>query len=287
MRAQLIDSIATFLELTAERRSADPLRTNVIASVALSAQSGRSRYDECRWWVVRDDDETVAMAMRTSPHPMVVAPTSRDAALVLGAAVGHDDDRLPGLSGPRDVVDHLLEGYRASQSPGSRRTTRVVRREFMYELGTLTTPSVEGQGRPADLRDTGPLTAMFMEFVDEVDVNPLSPTDARDGVVSSINEGSLYCWEHEGALVSFAGHAPVVDAGATLVGRVGPVYTPTNHRRHGFASAVTAMVTERLLDRGARVMLYTDASNATSNAIYQALGYQFVDELVDVRFDEH
>jgi predicted GNAT family acetyltransferase len=51
-------------------------------------------------------------------------------------------------------------------------------------------------------------------------------------------------------------------------------------------SAVTALVTQRLLDEGARVMLFTDAANRTSNAIYQALGYYLIDELVDLRFDE-
>jgi predicted GNAT family acetyltransferase len=51
-------------------------------------------------------------------------------------------------------------------------------------------------------------------------------------------------------------------------------------------SAVTALVTQSLLDEGARVMLFTDAANRTSNAIYQALGYYLIDELVDLRFDE-
>jgi predicted GNAT family acetyltransferase len=45
------------------------------------------------------------------------------------------------------------------------------------------------------------------------------------------------------------------------------------------------MVTQHLLDQGARVMLFTDASNPTSNAIYQELGYRLIDEIVDVRFE--
>ena len=166
MKVQLIDSSSSFLDMTARRRASDPLRTNVIASVAQSVQSGRSRYDHCRWWVVTEGDDVVAMAMRTSPHPMVVAPTSRDAALALGADVSREDDDLPGLSGPRDVVEHVVEGYRASGSRGSRRSTRVTRRELMYEVGSLTTPSVEGRGRPAQLRDTESLAAMLLQFID-------------------------------------------------------------------------------------------------------------------------
>jgi hypothetical protein len=285
MKVQLIESVAAFLEMTAERRSADPLRTNVIGSVATSVQSGRSHYDNYRWWVVTDDDVVVAMAMRTSPFAMVLAPMSHDAATLLGEAVGRLDDDLPGLSGSRDVVEYLLEGYRSSGSPGSHRGTRVGRDDLMYELDTLTTPSVEGHGRRAHHHEVESLASMFTQFVDEVELSPLSLADAREGVAKSVNEGSLFCWEHDGEIVSFAGHAPVVHAGASMVGRVGPVYTPPNFRRHGYASAITAMVTRHLVNKGARVMLFTDASNPTSNAIYQVLGYRLIDELVDVRFE--
>jgi len=286
MKVQLIESIAAFLEMTAERRSADPLRTNVIGSVAGSVSFGRSHYDECRWWVVTDDDVVVAMAMRTSPFAMVLAPMSHDAATLLGEAVGRLDDDVPGLSGSREVVDYLLEGYRASGSPGSQRAAHVRRHDLMYELDKLTTPIVEGHGRRAHHHEVESLAAMFTQFVDEVELSPLSLADAREGVVKAVNEGSLFCWERDGEMVSFAGHAPVVHAGSSQVGRVGPVYTPPNFRRHGYASAITAMATQHLVNQGARVMLFTDASNPTSNAIYQVLGYRPIDELVDVRFEE-
>jgi predicted GNAT family acetyltransferase len=65
---------------------------------------------------------------------------------------------------------------------------------------------------------------------------------------------------------------------------VGPVYTPHEFRRRGFGSAVTAHVTQRLIEKGARVMLFTDAANPTSNSIYQAIGYRLIDELVEIRF---
>jgi predicted GNAT family acetyltransferase len=286
MKVQLIDSTEAFLERSTQYRSDDPLRTNVIGSVAQSVLSGRRRYDRCRWWVVADSDVVVAIAMRTSPMPMVLAPMSRDAAIMLGQEVGSLDDDLPGLSGPRDAVEQFVEGYRASGSSGSRRATRVVRRELMYEIANLKPPTVEGGGRPARHDDVDLLATMFTQFVDEVDLSPVSLVDAREGVAASVDEGSLVCWEHHGALVSFAGHAPVVRTGVTLVGRVGPVYTPPDRRGHGYASAVTAMVTRELLDQGARAMLFTDAANPTSNAIYRALGYQRIDVLVDVRFEE-
>jgi predicted GNAT family acetyltransferase len=45
-------------------------------------------------------------------------------------------------------------------------------------------------------------------------------------------------------------------------------------------------VTRHLIEKGARVMLFTDPSNPTSNAIYQALGYRLIDELVEMSFED-
>jgi predicted GNAT family acetyltransferase len=53
--------------------------------------------------------------------------------------------------------------------------------------------------------------------------------------------------------------------------RLGPVYTPPEVRRHGYASAVCC----RALANNARTcMLYADLQKSTSNAIYQAVGFR-------------
>jgi predicted GNAT family acetyltransferase len=61
---------------------------------------------------------------------------------------------------------------------------------------------------------------------------------------------------------------------AAGLARVGPVYTPLEHRRHGYGAAVAAHATQAALDAGAaQVVLYADLANPTSNAIYQRIGY--------------
>ena len=67
--------------------------------------------------------------------------------------------------------------------------------------------------------------------------------------------------------------------------RIGPVYTPREHRGRGFGSAVTAAASRHLLDRGARFcFLYTDLANATSNAIYMRIGYEPVCDSRELAF---
>ena len=68
--------------------------------------------------------------------------------------------------------------------------------------------------------------------------------------------------------------------------RIGPVYTPPELRRHGYASALTASVTRQQLDSGRDYcFLYTDLANPTSNRIYMDVGYELVCEAADYAFD--
>ena len=91
--------------------------------------------------------------------------------------------------------------------------------------------------------------------------------------------GAYHVWEDGGSVVSIAGHSAQVSG----MVRVGPVYTPPEHRRHGYGSAVTAATSQHALDGGAsQVTLFTDLANPTSNSIYQQLGYQPVDDFVEL-----
>ena len=72
--------------------------------------------------------------------------------------------------------------------------------------------------------------------------------------------------------------------GATV--RVNSVYTPREHRRHGYASACVASLTQRLLDEGLGFCcLYADLANPTSNKIYQAIGYRPVCDVTEYRLE--
>ena len=75
-------------------------------------------------------------------------------------------------------------------------------------------------------------------------------------------------------------------AGPTPNGiRIGPVYTPPELRGHGHGTAVTAGVSQLLLDRGHKFcFLYTDLANSTSNAIYMRIGYEPVCDSRELAF---
>jgi predicted GNAT family acetyltransferase len=67
--------------------------------------------------------------------------------------------------------------------------------------------------------------------------------------------------------------------------RIGPVYTPPEHRRQGYASACTAAACVQVLDSGKSfVTLFADLANATSNHVYQAIGFEPVCDAQMIRF---
>ncbi len=70
-------------------------------------------------------------------------------------------------------------------------------------------------------------------------------------------------------------------------GNISHVYTPPEERGRGYASALVADVSQRVLDSGKDYCtLYTDLANPTSNKIYQALGYRRIGDFRVIEFGD-
>ncbi|MDX2159846.1 MAG: GNAT family N-acetyltransferase [bacterium] len=167
---------------------------------------------------------------------------------------------------------------------------RLNRAERIYRLETvIPVNGVRGSLKKAGMEAADLLADWLRAFELEADpsAQPLPMENYRRGVMMRLESSpairGLYVWVDDGEIVSMAGYAGPTPNGI----RVGPVYTPPEKRGHGYASALTAALTQSLLDQGrAFVALFTDLSNPTSNAIYQKIGYQpvcDVDEYVFVQ----
>jgi predicted GNAT family acetyltransferase len=77
-------------------------------------------------------------------------------------------------------------------------------------------------------------------------------------------------------------HLTGINPPAFGVSRIGPVYTPKQHRGRGIASYVVAELTARGLAAGTRMCLFTDQANPTSNKIYEAIGYRAVVDMANL-----
>jgi predicted GNAT family acetyltransferase len=140
----------------------------------------------------------------------------------------------------------------------------------LYRLDAVIPPqTVQGRARRAALADKALIMQWLAQFHDEA--TPDNPAEDVAVVVERrLAHAETWLWCVDGAPVSLAG----CTRPAAGLARVGPVYTPLQHRRYGYGAAVTAHASQAALDAGAaQVALYADLANPTSNAIYQRIGY--------------
>ncbi|MCX6430175.1 MAG: GNAT family N-acetyltransferase [Actinobacteria bacterium] len=282
MPVTLLDSAEEFLIQTRDFRALHPYQLNLIGSVASSIAFNGRTYEKYFWWVIRDQTgEVVGLAMRTAPHGMVLSPMSKESATELAVQVVLHDDGLPEVAGPLQELDFFLNAYLATGSIGSKRDVAISGEELLYVLGELVPPRISGKARPACEEDFDLIKEWMLAFTNETGSFVPDPGETiRDGLARN----SYSFWIDGTQCVSLAGHASIVEVPNGLVGRIGPVYTPPEHRGNGYAAAVTATVSQKLLDLGAQVMLFTDATNPTSNGVYKRIGFELLDENQRRRF---
>lgn len=221
---------------------------------------------------VHDGDAVVGAALRTPPYSLISSAVPLDAvAAVLDATAEHDPD-LPGFTGPKVVVDALVSA--AGRPVLEQRWLR------LFRLGELVVPSgVPGTARPVGEADEAAVTLRLQEFQAEAGSTVHADTAAVVRQWRALGAHPVL-WQDRGVVVSLAKSSPTV-AGMS---RVGPVYTPPEHRGHGYAAAATAAATRAALDAGAHeVVLFTDLTNLTSNRLYPRVGFVPVADYREVR----
>jgi predicted GNAT family acetyltransferase len=272
------ESAAAFLDATASLRAADPLLTNIMGSVASGVVGGRT-YESELWLTVHDDGVPVGMAMRTAPWNLAVSTMPAGAAEELGRYVARVDPDVPGVNGPEETVDAVVRGI--APAPGRLPRTDMV--DVLRVLTGLQPPAdVPGALRAARSDDMARILEWNRRFADDAG---LPAHSLEESIAEQVSVGALWIWEDAGSPVSMAGHAPLVTTPAGTVARIGPVYTPTALRGHGFGSAVTAAVAATLLPRCSTVMLFADAGKPDVNRLYERLGFAEAARIVEVTLD--
>ncbi|MGB7050451.1 MAG: GNAT family N-acetyltransferase [Acidimicrobiales bacterium] len=267
MVVHLTDDVGEFATIAEPFLRSEPFTANVIAVEVDGVMSGqRSLHPGSRWILIEERGQLVGVAMHTPPFNLFLPKLGVGVPEAVAGALWSGGHRFPGVSGEAVTVQRFVGAWGALGGAGS--CVRV--RTRMYVLGTLRPPEgMAGHGRQAVGADADLLIGWLHAFFAETD-NVSHDADI-DGVAGRrLADGQFWLWEDGGEPVSVAGvHPP-----AAGVARVGPVYTPGQRRGRGYGSAVAALASGAGMDRGAaHVVLYTDLSNPTSNAIYQAIGY--------------
>ena len=285
MHAERLEDAAEFLTEAGPLLLADEARHNLILGIAGTIRDSPDVYPLRSLWIVRKEGRPVAAAIRTPPYNLILArPESPVALEALADGIAEE---LPGVNGCVPEAEEFAELW--AERSGARPRTNM--RQGIYALQQVRPlPAVPGSARVATLDDRDLVLRWWIAFGDEV-LHEGGPgrenAEAMVGHRLAARGRGFLLWEDAGDVVSIAGWG-----GATPNGiRIGPVYTPPELRRHGYATALTADLSQslldgRLFDGGRRFcFLYTDLANPTSNAIYERIGYVRAAESAEILFE--
>jgi predicted GNAT family acetyltransferase len=245
---------------------ADPVRGTILGTISRSLGVGA--------WCAHADGAS-ALAVRSSAlTPLVVAGEWGPADLASLADLLLELTDLAAVSGPTALVGPLAATLASRRADAGMQEMA----QRLFRLDTLTAPTdVPGSARRAEAADRPTVLGFYVAFAAEAGVDEAGLEQSVD---ARLADGGCWLWMHDGTAVSMASrHGPI--AGSS---RVGPVYTPPEHRGRGFGSAATAAATGDVLADGAIPVLFTDLANPVSNRIYPPLGYYPVEDRLFVRF---
>ncbi|WP_151081548.1 GNAT family N-acetyltransferase [Nocardioides cynanchi] len=295
MELRFFDDPVLFLDVAADHLAEQPVVSTVVSGVAnrIAAEAAEGiAWPEGvpRWFaVVGDGEDIVGAAMRTAPfgsYPAFLLPMPEEAARLLARTLVERDEPMTAANGALPAVQVFCEEM-AAHSGG---TVRVGQHTRLFELGDLVEPEpVEGRLRPANLDELDLVLSWYDAFMADADEQAgrapgESPHESldREAMTRRIEGGRIFVWEDtSGEPV----HVTAASQPSYGVSRIGPVFTPREHRGRGIASTAVAQVSKLLRDSGEQACLFTDQANPTSNKIYEALGYRRVVDMANLRVE--
>jgi predicted GNAT family acetyltransferase len=263
----------------------DEARHNLLLGIAGTIRDSPDHYKARDFWLVRDGSTVVAAGLRTPPYNLVVAhPKSPQALAALAETLAGEE--LPGVVGAEPEALDFAKLW--TKHTGSAARTNM--RQGIYALENVEPPPAPpGSARVATDHDRELVLRWWIAFAEEALHEDTPGTDLAEVMIDhrlSSSTAGILLWEDGGRPVSLAGWSGPTPNGI----RVSPVYTPPELRGRGYATALTAELSQRLLDgrlfEGGRrfCFLFTDLANPTSNAIYERIGYRRVAEAAEILF---
>jgi predicted GNAT family acetyltransferase len=279
MEVRRVDDPAAFLAVASPLLLEDEARHNLMLGIAGTLRDHPSHFPEHYLWVAEDAAGVQGAAVRTPPYHLVLA-RPREASALDALAAGIEDE-LPGIVGavPEVGTFGALWAARTGVTP------RKGRAQGIFQLDRVDPVSgVTGRMRGADVTDRPLLIEWWRAFAQEAlgeHVEDEPAAHSIDHRLAAADAGAVF-WLVDEQPVSFAAFGNPTPNGI----RIGPVYTPPERRRRGYASALVADLSARLLADRRFCFLYTDLANPTANRIYEEIGYRRIAEAAEIRFEK-
>ena len=276
-------TVADYMQIAGGYLAAREAEQNLIFGILSNLEADPTQYSSAPYLAtVLHGERVVGTAIRTPPWRLVLGVMEHPGAvhqLVQDLAADPGSANLPGVLGPSEAAQHFAEAW--AETTGA--TARLASHERSFRLRTVIPPrSAPGSMRRAGPSDRAILTRWAEAF--HVEALPGGPDGDYAAMADRWIRGvgrTAFLWEDGGKPVSLTGVGGLTPNGI----RVGPVYTPPELRGRGYASNLVARASQLQLDTGRTFLfLFTDLANPTSNKIYQAIGYEPVNDFDEYNF---
>lgn len=281
MKLVIFDEPQRFAERVYDYLSPNEAANNLLFGLSATLVENPNRYgpDDPLFFAAVEESEIGAVALVTPPHNLVL---SRILDLEYARFLAREINkvaRLPGVGGPSEEARAFCDEWLAVTGVEA----HLAMKQRIYQLEKVTQPApVSGYLRDATPEDKPLLYRWIKGFQQDTDPSGAAagrPEATVEGFFEATDRGAVI-WEDEEP-VSMAAYMGPTPNGI----RVGAVYTPSELRMRGYASACVAALSQRLLDGGRKFcFLYTDLANPTSNHIYREIGYEPVCDVDLYRF---
>lgn len=259
-------SAAGFLTAAGAFLNASEAENNIVSISAARIISAPTRDDADTYLASIEDTGAVVAAALHSSAGGVLLTAGPAAALTLFAADMAERGRAPkSMIGPLAACEAFAHEW--NERTGQQHSLRFHLRH--YELRQPPwVPQARGHMRVPRQDEHDLLLGWQLAFIDEVRLSD-APAKAQRIFARRLEQGMVRVWDDDG-VVALAGYGD----GGTDIARVAPVFTPPEHRRRNYASALVGELSRELFEQGKRAMfLTTDVANPTSNSIYRKIGY--------------
>jgi hypothetical protein len=227
-----------------------------------------------------DGDDVLVVALLTPGYRLVLSQPHGDPPLALIA-----DDLFDQGWAPIGVLAPTAQAHAFARhwSDRTRATFKLATRETIYQLRDLNPPpTMPGYLRPFRPEDRDLAINWVHGFHRDALHKEIAPETAAELVDRRLasTPPTAFIWDDDGP------------RSMAMVGRPTPngicisgVYTPPEHRSRGYARASVGAVSAKMLAEGRQFcFLFADADYATSNFVYQSLGYEPVTEVQEIDF---
>ncbi|MDP8202334.1 MAG: GNAT family N-acetyltransferase [Candidatus Tenebribacter burtonii] len=269
MELKRFEDINEFLEISEPVLIENEVENNLILGIVLYIQRDPTQYKEKYLAVMQEGKQIKAVSVCTPPHKILFWGKNENCEneidLLVNDAVKSHLDTMGILASPY----HALQIAKKWQMKTGR-TFKLGMSERIYKLEKVIFPEQpSGLMRLATLEDLHLICQWMEEFREEAVPNdPLN--DFSEFATKKIENKDLVIWDDKKA-VALASKARNTINGTCI----NLVYTPKKFRRNGYATALVAHLSQKLLNDGWKfVILFTDLSNPTSNSIYQKVGFK-------------